>query len=281
MICVRSEHDLRQALAGAVFRGADVGFVPTMGALHVGHRSLVERARRENPVCAVSIFVNPLQFDDAADLDLYPRTEKEDLALLESVGVDVVLIGRRDDLYPAGFATAVEVGRVTAGGEGAHRAGHFRGVTTVVAKLLLMFQARRAYFGWKDMQQCCVIRRMVRDLSIPVEVVPCAIVREADGLASSSRNRRLGPEDRARAPRIFAALGAARDLWRSGTREAAALEGLVRSRLEPDFVVDYVEFRSEDDYALVADPIGRGRIVIAARLGNVRLLDNLAIDEAG
>jgi pantoate--beta-alanine ligase len=277
MRVVRSEAELGAALKTARGARESLGFVPTMGALHAGHIALVERARGENEVCAASIFVNPLQFAPSEDLSAYPRTEEADLALLSAAGTDVVLIGRSEDLYPPGFATTVDVARVTEGGEGAQRPTHFRGVATVVAKLFGMFQPTRAYFGWKDMQQCCVIKRMVRDLSLSVTIVPCETVREADGLACSSRNRYLDREQRAKAPCIHRALCAARELFRAGERRHAAFERLVRSHLEPDFVVDYLEVRDEEDFARSADPVTGGRLVIAARLGRTRLLDNLPL----
>ena len=280
MIVCRSEAELRRRRAELGVATKSLGFVPTMGALHVGHMALVERARADNELCAVSIFVNPLQFGEGEDLARYPRPEERDLELCREAGVDLVLIGASSDLYPEGFATSVEVGeRVTAGGEGAERPGHFRGVTTVVAKLFGIFAPTRAYFGWKDMQQCCVIQRMVRDLSMGVEVVPCEIVREGDGLACSSRNRYLDETERAQAPRLHAALVALREAWRGGEREARRLEANLRESLAGTFGVDYVEFRSELDYQRVDQLAGADglRVVVAARLGPVRLLDNLAL----
>lgn len=277
MHVVRTEEALRAALAEWRANRRSIGFVPTMGALHAGHMSLVERARAENDVLTASIFVNPLQFGEREDLSRYPRTEAADLASLEEAGADVVLVGSTEDMYPAEFATRVEISRVTSGGEGAERPGHFPGVTTVVAKLFGMFTPTRAYFGWKDMQQCCVIRRMVRDLSYPLEVVPCEIVRESDGLACSSRNRYLSSADRAKAPALYRALRAARELWRGGESRGDALCALVRARLADDFRLDYVELRDEEDYRELTDPITGGRIVAAARLGGTRLLDNLEL----
>lgn len=274
---VATQRDLKAALADALRANASIGFVPTMGALHEGHMSLVHRAREENDVVAASIFVNPLQFDDKGDLDRYPRTIEADVRGLEAAGCNVVLTGAVDDFYPDGFATTVQVTRVTDGGEGGERPGHFDGVTTVVMKLFGMFEPTRAYFGWKDMQQCCVIRRMVLDLSSPVEVVPCEIVREPDGLACSSRNRLLTEAERGVAPRFHAALTAAREAFARGERQTAALQKLVRERLEDDFVVDYVEIRDELDYGIVRDPVPGGRIVAAVRLGKVRLLDNIPL----
>ncbi|MAE76067.1 MAG: pantoate--beta-alanine ligase [Planctomycetes bacterium] len=274
MIVMRSQEGLRRALADL---SGTLGFVPTMGALHEGHLSLVTRARSENGGCAVSLFVNPLQFDDAADYEAYPDTEAADLGLLEAAGVDVVLVGNKDDLYPPGFATRVDLTGVTDGGEGGQRPGHFQGVCTVVAKLFGLFWPQRAYFGWKDMQQLCVIRRLVKDLSMPIELVPCEIVREADGLALSSRNRRLDASERAAAPRLYRGLCAARELWHGGERAAAALVQRVFEELGENFPGDYVEVRDTTDYALVHDPVEHGRIVAAARLGATRLLDNVSL----
>jgi len=261
--------------------GTSHGFVPTMGALHAGHLSLVAAARGQCDFVSVSVFVNPLQFGAGEDLDTYPRDEDGDLGKLREAGVDLVLLGTTADMYPQDFSTSVEVSGVTGDCEGAIRPGHFRGVTTVVAKLFLLFRPTRAYFGWKDMQQCCVIRRMVADLAFPVQVVPCEVVREPDGLALSSRNAYLGPEDRAKAPRIQAALQEARASFEAGTTTGAALVELVQNRLADDFDVDYVEIRDEADFARVPDPIDRGRIVVAARIAGVRLLDNLPLVREG
>ncbi|MEZ5988734.1 MAG: pantoate--beta-alanine ligase, partial [Planctomycetota bacterium] len=258
-----------------------LGLVPTMGALHEGHLSLVRRARTENALVAASIFVNPLQFGAGEDFDRYPRTEEEDLAMLEQEGVDLVLLGQAADLYPDGFATTLRIdGPLGAELEAARRPGHFDGVATVVAKLLLMFRPARAYFGWKDFQQCCVVRRLVADLSLPVEVVCCEVVREDDGLALSSRNRYLSAAARAQAPRIHAALAEARAAAEAGERDVERLVALVVERLGPPFELEYVAVRDERDFAPVdrLDDDGlRPRILCVAGLEGVRLLDNLPL----
>jgi pantoate--beta-alanine ligase len=230
-----------------------LGFVPTMGALHAGHLSLVQRSRTENDLTLVSIFVNPTQFDDRKDLDGYPRTLETDLALLRAEGVDFVIVPREEDLYADRYRYRVTENELSPVLEGAHRRGHFDGVLTVVLKLLQLAAADHAYFGEKDWQQLTLVRGMVDAFFLPTEIVPCATVREADGLALSSRNRRLLPADRARAPRFHAVLSSAR------TAEAAFSELQASG-----FAVDYVEDRD-------------GRRLGAVRLGEVRLIDNVPL----
>ena len=231
--------------------GLTLGFVPTMGALHEGHLSLVRRSRAENDRTVVSIFVNPAQFDDHADLAQYPRTVQADLAILNGEGVDFVFVPREPDLYPDGYQYRVtEVGLSTVL-EGAHRPGHFDGVLTVVLKLLQIISAERAYFGEKDWQQLTLVRGMVEAFFLSTTIVACRTVREIDGLAVSSRNRRLHPEQRARASGFYRVLSTA------PTAEVAAHD--LRAS---GFVVDYVEDRD-------------GRRLGAVRLGGVRLIDNV------
>lgn len=275
MKIVRSCRELKASTCPA---GVSHGFVPTMGALHEGHASLVRRAREENEFCTASIFVNPKQFGPGEDFESYPRTEDTDLALLREIGCDLVLVGSTEDLYPPSFSTRVELkGPIVTAAEGARRPGHFAGVTTVVAKLFGLFEPTRAYFGWKDMQQLCVIRRMVADLSMPVDVVGCEIVRESDGLAMSSRNRYLDRNEREMAPRIYESLRVAARAWQSGERSAERLRAVVREHCG-DMDLEYVELRSTEDFSELHDPVGPGRIVIAARMGTTRLLDNFALD---
>jgi pantoate--beta-alanine ligase len=236
-----------------------LGFVPTMGALHEGHLSLVRRSRAENDLTLVSIFVNPTQFDDRADLERYPRTLDTDLAALRDEGVDFVILPREADLYADRYRYRVTENELSTVLEGAQRPGHFDGVLTVVLKLLHLAAAERAYFGEKDWQQLTLVRGMADAFFMPTEIVACATVREADGLAMSSRNLRLPPADRARAPRFYAALSSA------PTVEAAA-----RELQASGFTVDYVEDRD-------------GRRLGAVRLGGVRLIDNvsLPVDRVG
>ncbi len=257
--------------------GARVGFVPTMGALHEGHLSLVDAARAHGagPV-VVSIFVNPLQFGANEDFGKYPRTFARDLELCESRGVELVYAPDRAAMYPDGFQTHVEVGALTQGFEGAARPTHFRGVTTVVAKLLSAVGPCVACFGRKDYQQWRVIERMVLDLDLPLEIVGCPIAREPDGLAMSSRNRYLDPDQRARATAIIEGLRAADGAWRAGERRSDALVELARAPIAERFdAIDYVTLA--DAHTLV--PCGAGAaqdsvLLVAARVGATRLLDN-------
>jgi pantoate--beta-alanine ligase len=257
-----------------------VGLVPTMGYLHAGHLSLVERARRENPRVAASIFVNPTQFGPHEDLGRYPRSLEADRARLEAAGCDLVFVPSVEEMYPAGFETSVDVGGVARPLEGERRPGHFQGVATVVLKLLSIVEPRRAYFGRKDAQQLAVLRRMARDLDLPVEIVGCPIVREADGLAMSSRNSYLDPEERRAAPVLFRALSAARAAWEGGERDPEALRRTLRAVLE-------AEPRARIDYASVADPetfrelsriTGPALLCLAVHVGRARLIDNLPLE---
>jgi pantoate--beta-alanine ligase len=271
---IQSVRDWRLARPGSV------GLVPTMGFLHAGHVSLMTRARPENARVAATIFVNPKQFGPREDLAAYPRDLPRDLALLEAAGADAVFVPEAEAMYPAGFDTYVEVGAVAGPLEGARRPGHFRGVATVVAKLLNIVQPTRAYFGQKDVQQLAVIRAMVRDLDMPVEIVACATVREADGLAMSSRNTYLGPAERAAAPVLYRALTTARAAWRGGERDGDALRRLMQDVLA-------AEPLAEVDYVSVADPrtlaeletVAEGAVLsMAVRIGRARLIDNIALD---
>jgi pantoate--beta-alanine ligase len=257
----------------------DLGLVPTMGYLHEGHLSLVARARAENAATAASIFVNPTQFGPNEDLARYPRDLPRDLALLEAAGVDLVFVPEAGEIYPPGFTTAIEVRGVTEVLEGAIRPGHFAGVATVVAKLFNIVQPTRAYFGQKDAQQCVVIRAMARDLDLPVEVVVAPTVREPDGLALSSRNSYLTPEQRAIAPAIYRALSAAKALFQGGERDADTLRHAVRSVIEsePQFTIDYVSVADPDTLRELARAETRALASVAARLGATRLIDNLLL----
>jgi len=260
-----------------------LGFVPTMGALHAGHVALVERARQENDVCAASIFVNPTQFNDKSDFARYPRTLETDLKALESAGCDLVFAPDANEMYGEGFATKIDVGPVAAPLEGEMRPGHFTGVATVVCKLLNIVQPTRAYFGQKDAQQLAVIRRLTRDLNIPAEIVAVPTVRESDGLALSSRNVLLSPEDRRAAPVLNRALDAAQTAYAKGERDARKLRAIMTEILaaEPRATVEYV---SVADAATLAelDAVGEAGALasMAVRFGNVRLIDNVLLDPA-
>lgn len=255
------------------------GLVPTMGALHAGHVSLVERARRENDRVGVSIFINPAQFNDPQDLDKYPRTLEADLALLAQAGVDVVWTPTPDIVYPPHFQTVVHVQHITQTLEGAARPGHFQGVTTVVNKLLNVFQPTRAYFGQKDAQQLAVVTAMVHDLNINTEIVPCPTVRELDGLALSSRNMFLSPEDRSVAPLFYQALLAARAVYNDGVNDAAVLKAIMTEMLkdEPRITLDYLSVADPITLQEIDGPFEHGLVSGAIFLGTVRLIDNILL----
>jgi len=257
-----------------------VGFVPTMGFLHEGHLALMWQAKATNAAVIASLFVNPLQFGPGEDFDRYPRALEGDLAKLEAAGVDAVFTPGVDDLYPAGFDTRVEMGAVAAPLEGAVRPGHFTGVATVVLKLFNIVGPDRAYFGQKDAQQCAVIRRMVRDLDVPVDVVVAPTIREPDGLAMSSRNSYLDPQARTAAAVLFRALSAAEGGFREGRRDAEGLRARMRAVLaaEPLANVDYVSIADPDTLAEISGEAGEGALAsLAVRIGATRLIDNLLL----
>lgn len=262
--------------ARAQLTGA-VGLVPTMGALHAGHLSLVVRARAENSAVIATIFVNPLQFGPAEDLAAYPRDLPGDLALLEQAGVDLVFTPTPGLMYPPDFQTQVEVTRVAQGLEGAHRPGHFQGVATVVTKLFNLTQPQRAYFGQKDAQQAAVIRQMARDLNFPLDVVVCPTVRDSDGLALSSRNAYLTPEQRQAAPVLYRALRAAATAYAAGERDAEALRQAMRAALaaEPLAQPEYVSAADAATLAECDGPLPAQTLLsLAVRIGRTRLIDN-------
>jgi pantoate--beta-alanine ligase len=275
---VRTVAELRAALDP--LRGEPIGFVPTMGALHEGHLSLLRAARAENATVVLSIFVNPTQFGEAADLAAYPRTEEADVALAAQAGTDLVFAPSPAEMYPEGFATTVSVGgAITETLEGALRGrSHFDGVATVVAKLLLAVQPDRAYFGAKDAQQVVVVRRMVSDLGIPVEIVARPTSRDDDGLARSSRNTRLSVEERHVAAVIPRSLRAAQDAFASGIRDPHRLESVVRDELATAALdPEYVEIVDADSLEPIAE-IGRPALLaLAVRVGEVRLIDNVVL----
>jgi pantoate--beta-alanine ligase len=256
-----------------------VGLVPTMGALHEGHLSLARRARGACATVAMSIFVNPTQFGPGEDLTRYPRPLEHDLELAAGAGVDLAFHPPLEEMYPPDFATAVEVSGPARRWEGEHRPGHFRGVATVVARLLGVVGPQKAYFGEKDWQQLCVVRRLVADLAIPVEIVGCPIVREPDGLALSSRNVYLGPEGRQYATALSRALRAGQARVAAGERDAEAVRRAMERVLldTPGVVPDYVAVvdpQSLEPLTRLEGPARPARALIAARLGGVRLIDN-------
>ena len=256
-----------------------VGFVPTMGYLHRGHLALVERARRENPFVVVSIFVNPLQFGPGEDYHRYPRDLKRDAALLEEAGADLLFAPGVEEMYPQGFATRVQVeGPLTALWEGEVRPGHFQGVATVVARLFLLVGPERAYFGEKDYQQLLVIRKMVRDLGFPLEVVGVPTVREEDGLALSSRNVYLSPETRKKASVLYRALLAMREAARSGGGVAEALgAGEEVLKEVPEFRPDYLAIVHPETLLPLSRFLPGARGLVAGRFPEARLIDNLEV----
>ena len=273
MRVIRTRAALRDALAGVA---RPVGLVPTMGWLHDGHRALIQRSRADNATTVATIFVNPRQFNEAGDYTKYPRDEPRDLAILEAEGVDLVFAPDVDEVYVAGFDTTVAVGAVARPLEGAARPGHFDGVATVVAILFGLVGAERAYFGQKDAQQVMVIRRMARDLAIGTEVVACPTVREPDGLALSSRNVHLTPEQRAAAPVLHRALLAARSAWEAGERDAETLRSAIRAVLagEPLAEPDYVSIADVTTLAELERVDGPALASLAVRFGSTRLIDN-------
>jgi len=281
MRLVHTPQELRDACRDARRAGLRVGVVPTMGALHEGHLTLVDEARRRAEFVVVTIFVNPLQFGPREDFSRYPRTLPDDLALCAARGVDLVFAPEREAMYPASFASTVSVRGVSEPLEGAHRPGHFDGVTTVVAKLFALVGESVAVFGRKDYQQWKVITRMTRDLDLPVEIVGHRTVREPDGLALSSRNRYLDDDARPRALGIVLGLRAAARAFERGERDAAALEAVVRAEVAARFdAIDYVAVRDAESLAPIEGPITeRAVVVVAARLGTTRLLDNLVLSE--
>jgi pantoate--beta-alanine ligase len=257
-----------------------LGFVPTMGFLHEGHLSLVRKARAENPSVVVSIFVNPTQFGPGEDFDRYPRNPERDLALLEKEGTDIVFMPSVAEMYPDRFDSLAEVGKLAQRLEGASRPDHFRGVTTVVAKLFNIVQPTRAYFGQKDAQQAAVLKKMVADLNMNVEIVTLPTVREPDGLAMSSRNTYLNPEQRRAAIVLYQALSLAQKLWSQGETDAGKLrrQMLELIRGEPLATINYVSIANTetlDELDRVQPP---ALVSLAVRIGSTRLIDNMVLE---
>ena len=280
MEIIRTVNRLAEVVADSRRQGKTIGLVPTMGALHAGHKSLVERARRENDVVVVSVFVNPTQFNNADDLRTYPRTEEADCAMLESCGVDFAFVPSPEEVYPEADTRVFDLGPVAEVMEGAMRPGHFNGVAQIVSKLFAWAQPTRAYFGEKDFQQIAVIRRMAELEGFDLEIVPCPIVREADGLAMSSRNVRLSPEARALAPKIHQILADSVDLRHQGY-EAEEVERLTLDAINNIDGLEAEYYRIVD--AKTMQPIARwadaGELGAAGcatvYCGGVRLIDNI------
>ncbi|MBA3873711.1 MAG: pantoate--beta-alanine ligase [Anaerolineae bacterium] len=277
MDVVESIDALRQARARIT---ASVGLVTTMGALHAGHIALVEQARTENDAVIATIFVNPTQFAQNEDLSKYPRDISRDLDMLRQAGVDLVFTPTAEQIYPTGFQTWIEVEQVTQGLEGERRPGHFRGVTTVVAKLFNLTQPHRAYFGQKDAQQAAVIKRMVRDLNMPLAIRVCPTVHEADGLAMSSRNVYLSPEQRKAAAVIRRSLLAASAAYEKGERDTNNLRVVIESLLksEPLAQIDYISIADAGTLKNIKGSSDKPVLVsLVVKMGNTRLLDNMLL----
>jgi pantoate--beta-alanine ligase len=283
MITLRTVADVRAAVSKARRAGASIGLVPTMGAFHEGHLSLMRQARGQCDRVVVSLFVNPAQFNQQADLDGYPRDEDRDAALAAGAGVDFLFAPPAEEVYPPGFATTVSVGGVTEALEGAVRGrGHFDGVATVVTKLFNIVSPDVAYFGQKDAQQVAVIRQLVRDLDMAVRIEVCPTVRERDGLAMSSRNTRLSGIERTRATALARALAGAKDQVAAGEQDAAAVKASAMAALSSSGVEpEYFELVSPDSLAPVQRIEGEVLAVVAARVGAIRLIDNDTIAQAG
>ncbi|HXH21227.1 MAG TPA: pantoate--beta-alanine ligase [Dehalococcoidia bacterium] len=265
----------RGALSGSL------GFVPTMGYLHEGHMSLVRAAREGNEHAAVSIFVNPTQFGPNEDFSSYPRDEERDLSMLRDAGVDLVFMPSAAEMYPEGATTFVDPGPIAEVLEGKFRPGHFRGVATVVLKLFEIVRPTRAYFGRKDAQQLLVIRRMVRDLNLDVEIVPMPTLREPDGLAMSSRNVYLSPSERKQALCLYRALTLAQEMWTRGVRDAEAYRSRMREVIEaePGAVIDYVSVAHPESLQELERIQGPALVSLAVRIGRARLIDNVTLGE--
>lgn len=279
---VRSLAELRSIVAGWREEKSSIAVVPTMGALHEGHLSLVRAALAKADRVIVTLFVNPKQFNSAADLAAYPRTEHDDAARLGSLGAHLLYAPPATQIYPPGFATTVSVAGVSEGLCGAHRAGHFDGVATVVAKLFLQTGADIAFFGEKDFQQLHVVRRMARDLDVPIAIVGCPTVREPDGLALSSRNVRLSAGERAIAPRLAEILAATATQLGAGKLAGPILQDAAATILAAGFRdVEYLELRADADLAPLVCADRPARLLAAAWLGQTRLIDNVVVTDAG
>jgi pantoate--beta-alanine ligase len=278
MRTIRTVADLRAHVAAARRGGSSIGLVPTMGAFHAGHESLIRGARERTDEVVVSLFVNPAQFNDPADLERYPRSEERDAGIAAACGADVLFAPAVDEVYPEGFATTVTVDGLTDILEGEHRPGHFAGVCTVVAKLLNMVAPDVAFFGAKDAQQAVVVRRMARDLDIAAEIAVLPTVREPDGLAMSSRNLLLAPGERARALALVEALRAAEQAVERGERDAARVQAAaLQAMRERGVTPEYFALVHPDTLQTVSTLNGRTLAAVAARVGDVRLIDNAVL----
>lgn len=280
LICKRIS-EVREILRGQREKGSRVSLVPTMGYLHRGHLTLVEEAKRDGAFVVMSIFVNPLQFGPKEDFSSYPRDLERDAKLAEEAGVDILFNPEVEEMYPSKNLTYVEVGELGDSLCGASRPGHFRGVTTVVSKLFHIVQPDRAYFGQKDFQQYLILRRMIRDINFPIEIIAVPIVREEDGLALSSRNVYLSPEQRIEALVLNRSLKEAGQWIREGERRAEVIEERIKEKIrsESSGEIDYVEIRSIEDLGKTTDINEPVVIALAVRFGNTRLIDNTIVED--
>jgi pantoate--beta-alanine ligase len=271
---VSEMHAVRETLAGPV------AMMATLGGMHAGHEALLERARGEGASLVASLFLNPTQFDDPSDLERYPTDKERDLEIFRRWGVDVVFAPSVEEMYPPGSSTVVDPGPIASVLEGAHRPGHFRGVATVVVKILTVLRPSVAVWGAKDAQQNVVIRRITRDLGMAVRHIVVPTVRAPDGLALSSRNTLLSPEERAQAPGLYAALARALAAWRAGERSAERLRDLVREEVasRPLLALDYVSLADPDTLAELEVARQGALLSLAARIGRTRLIDNVTLD---
>ncbi len=260
--------------------GRSIGMVPTMGYFHEGHLSLMRRSVEENNITVVSLFVNPTQFGPNEDYEIYPRDQERDKGLAKAEGVDILFCPREEDMYPGDFKTSVEVKKITEKLCGASRPGHFEGVLTVVAKLFNIVLPHRAYFGEKDAQQLIVIKQMVRDLNYPIQIVPCPIQREEDGLAVSSRNVNLTEEQRKAAPVLYRALTKAKEAIEKGEKDSSEVKNLMKGEIdkEPLVELEYAEIVDRGELEHVDVIQGRILIALAAKVGEVRLIDNISLE---
>jgi pantoate--beta-alanine ligase len=273
---IHEGREMRAAVWAARQAGETVGFVPTMGALHEGHLSLIDAAGAQCNRVVASIFVNPTQFGPSEDFTKYPRPLERDLELLRERGCDWAFVPEAAEMYPGGFGTSIDVGAVARPFEGAARPGHFQGVATVVLKLFQLVPANRAYFGEKDYQQLLVVRRMVDDLNVPIDIVGCPIVRDDDGMALSSRNAYLSADERRRARGLSQSLRIAQDLFAQGERDAAILRAAMAGHLANigDVEIEYIAIVRDGTVEEAATVDGPARVLIAARVGATRLIDN-------
>jgi pantoate--beta-alanine ligase len=280
MEIIRIPRIMQDISRGHIMHSRTVGFVPTMGALHEGHLSLVRMSREENAVTAVSIFVNPIQFSPSEDFACYPRTVEEDMEKLRKEDVDILFLPNDALMYPEGFATMVEVKGLSERMCGHYRPAHFRGVSTVVAKLLILLRPTRAYFGQKDYQQTVIIRRMTKDLGLDSEIVVCPTMREHDGLAMSSRNAYLGKEQRSAATILYRSLSRAAAAIKAGERSGMAVRSIMQEDLSKEPLitgVDYASVYKPDTLEEAHEIAGEVLLAVAARMGNTRLIDNILV----